>query len=189
MVKLSESHLNIIQLLLQAGADPSQKNFKQNFPLLSLAEKNSQDQKISAKFVKLLLKNGARVDSPRHNSDTKLEEFALGEAVRNENIEIVKVLLKNNADMNIPLADKSGIYTPLGLAIRTQNASLIKLFVKHGQTQCVYNEHRTNNDLTDCINLIMSYYTRDIRKELTLKDPSLPFLKSIPFDARLIGKY
>ena len=167
MVKLSESHLNIIQLLLHAGADPSQKNFKQNFPLLSLAEKNSQDQKISAKFVKLLLKNGARIDSSRHHSDTKLEEFALGEAVRNENIDIVKVLLKNNADRNIPLADKSGIYTPLGLAIRTQNASLIKLFVKHGQTQCVYNENRTSNDLTDCINLAVATRNNQIIELVT----------------------
>ena len=45
------------------------------------------------------------------------------------------------------------------------------------------------HNLVDSINLILSYYTRDVRRELPQREVTLPFLQSFPFELRLIGKY
>merc|ERR1719277_1925406 len=68
---LSASQLNIIQHLLSSGADPNIRNNEKSFPLLSLAKKTDQDQKLIAKYAALLLENGAKPGLGKINEITQ----------------------------------------------------------------------------------------------------------------------
>ena len=173
---MSASQLNIIQHLLSSGADPNLKNNEQNFPLLSLAQKNDQDQKINAKYVTLLLENGAKPDLGRINEITLTRETSLSESIMHGNTELVKILLLFNASMNIPVTDeKNNHFTPLGAAVKKKSSTLIKLFLKYGQLNCIYKEaSETNkNDLSDCIEMAIATRNTEIINLLTKSAPDV----------------
>lgn len=63
------------------------------------------------------------------NELTDTGDTPLLAAIRDENIEVIDVLLKNGADPNF--SDKQGWY-PLHFATQKQNMEMVKLLVKHG---------------------------------------------------------
>ncbi|KAK2706236.1 hypothetical protein QYM36_016318 [Artemia franciscana] len=135
------SNLDLVKLLLKRGANPNCEE------CLHLAVEKGR-----ADMCELLIDSGAKLDAMNANKDTPLLI-----AIRNNNLELVKLLLKRGANPNCGeylhlnvkkgsadvcnLLIKSGAEidatnvhgeTPLGTAIKTSNLDLVKLLLKRG---------------------------------------------------------
>ncbi|KAK2723984.1 hypothetical protein QYM36_002353 [Artemia franciscana] len=138
---IKTSNLDLVKLLLKLGANPNCEE------CLHLAVEKGR-----ADMCELLIDSGAKLDAMNANKDTPLLT-----AIRNNNLELVKLLLKRGANPNcgecLHLAVKKGgadlcnlliksgaeldatnVYgeTPLGTAIKTSNLDLVKLLLKLG---------------------------------------------------------
>ncbi|XP_065557977.1 putative ankyrin repeat protein RF_0381 [Artemia franciscana] len=138
---ISTSNLDLVKFLLNRGANPNCGE------CLHHAVKEGR-----ADICKLLIGFGAKLDAMNAKKDTPLLI-----AIRNNNLELVKLLLKRGANPNcgeyLHLAVKKGSAdvcnlliksgaeidatnvhgeTPLGTAIKTSNVDLVKLLLKRG---------------------------------------------------------
>jgi serine/threonine-protein phosphatase 6 regulatory ankyrin repeat subunit B len=96
-----------IQRLLAEGSDVNVADFRGWYPLHRAVEKNN------AKLTKLFLESGAKLENrlaPNHCMGYNTECTALSIAVQNSNLDLVKLLIDNGADVNSK--DSSG-WTPL----------------------------------------------------------------------------
>eukprot|EP00092_Neocalanus_flemingeri_P024493 GFUD01026561.1.p1 GENE.GFUD01026561.1~~GFUD01026561.1.p1 ORF type:complete len:899 (-),score=198.15 GFUD01026561.1:15-2711(-) len=143
--------------LLKAGSDPDLKNKKGKFPIMILSEKDSKEQSTNAKWVDLLLENGASVNSYylTNIDGVEFKETALTVATMKGATEIVKVLLIFDALYNIPIHGKyEKLILPLGISIQLKNLELTKLFLEHGAKHCYYNSIAEKSpELDGCMEL------------------------------------
>ena len=132
---VSNSKKEIVQTLLEAGADPNQKSKGRFSPLISACDKYRPNLEI----IKLLFEYGADPNVQDYDGSTPLHI-----AVRNDNSEITELLLTNGADPNIQ--DNIG-NTPL----HTYANYIIKnLLIKHGADETIKNDQgKTWDEMTD----------------------------------------
>ena len=159
---LSTIHPQILTQLITAGADPNLKNKNGDFPILILSRKDIKTQDVISKFITLLLKKGSKVnlfkDQKVKGKDFK--ETALVAATQQGSVNIVKLLLKFGASIDIPTASKtSASLFPLGLSIQLKHIELTKVLLEHGASQC-YNSSTSNQEaLEGCMDIAVG--TRD----------------------------
>ena len=132
---VSNSKKEIVQTLLEAGADPNQKSKGRFSPLISACDKYRPNLEI----IKLLFEYGADPNIQGEDGNTPLHI-----AVRNDNSEITELLLTNGADPNIQ--DNIGntpLHTPANYIIKN-------LLIKHGADETIKNaKGKTWDEMTD----------------------------------------
>jgi len=110
----------LVELLLEKGADPNNKNQYNTTPLI-IAVKNNDN-----KLVKLLLDKGAN-PNVMQNGDWAVP---LIDAIKSNNMEIIQMLLDHGADVNMKgLGQRNSLLT--AVAAR-RSPTIIKLFLDHG---------------------------------------------------------
>ncbi|XP_029449277.1 ankyrin repeat and SOCS box protein 3 isoform X2 [Rhinatrema bivittatum] len=107
------------KILLKAGADPNQITYEETTPLFLAVENGHTD------VVKLLLRHGANVNGYHSWSGWN----ALHQASFKEYSEIIKLLLKNEADKECQ--DDFGI-TPLFIAAQYGRVESLRILASHG---------------------------------------------------------
>ncbi|XP_006873616.1 PREDICTED: ankyrin repeat and SOCS box protein 3 [Chrysochloris asiatica] len=146
----SQGHWKIIQILLEAGADPNATTSEKTTPLF-LAVENGQ-----INGVKLLLRHGANVNG----SHSMCGWSALHQASFQENSEIIKLLLKKGA--NKEWQDDFGI-TPLFVAAQYGKLESLTLLISSGaNVNCQALDKATplfiaaQEGHTQCVELLLS---------------------------------
>lgn len=120
-----ENSIEIMKILLNAGADPNSLNFKGNTPLQDALFSNySNDQ------IEYLIRRGADVNVRDRHDETPLHKMAhimQSFEVDGENlVGLAEVLVKNKADVNAQNVEDC---TPLHFA--TSSAKLVEVLLKH----------------------------------------------------------
>lgn len=115
-----ESHYEVIETLLENGADVNAKDHDGKTALHFLAYQSN------LKVVQLVLKHGADVNA-RDNTG----RIPLSEAISFDNYEIVRLLVSNNSNVN-NVNNTSSRMTILQGACRKKDMKIIKLLVKNG---------------------------------------------------------
>uniref|UniRef100_A0ABD2XH89 Uncharacterized protein n=1 Tax=Trichogramma kaykai TaxID=54128 RepID=A0ABD2XH89_9HYME len=108
--KLKEIDLEVLQLLVQYGADVNRADKDDDSPLMVLfnSEYNeSKDTAIRIEALKILLKNGADVKCVNHEGLTIFKKIILCDPTNPDTAVALELLLKNGADPNIKV-DESG---------------------------------------------------------------------------------
>jgi len=132
----------VIMELIKAGADPNLKNKEGTFPLLILARKDSKEQEVNAKWARLLLENGAKVDlyNVKNSEESEFNETALVAATKNGATEIVRILIEFGAIFDNPVNSESEkLLLPLGISIQLKNIKLAKVLLEQGAKACYHN--------------------------------------------------
>lgn len=134
-------HVEIVKVLLEAGADVNAKSGRSGLtPLHEAAKKEHVDEAAKnghVETVKVLLKAGADVNAEDGDGDTPLLyaagkrtiEDILNPAVNFEKVEIVKMLLKEGANVNAK--NKNG-RTPLYWPMKQGKDNVVKVLVEAG---------------------------------------------------------
>lgn len=138
------SHLGMIDFLLNKGADINTRNYKGNSILHHLVKKFDIEQ------IKLFSSYGADV-----NLKNDKNEIPLFKAIRKSSIKIVKPLIEHGSDV---IAKNKSQETPLHQACEADNQQLkiIKLLVENGaRIQSVNMEyfHASNR----CLKIFLNY--------------------------------
>jgi ankyrin repeat protein len=121
-----EGRLERVKKLISSYGLPD----SEGYALLCDAVKNKHTE-----VVKLLLTNGSKVN----NENDLLSDTHHHFAVRNGDIEIVKVLLDRGAYID---AVKSYVFTPLHIAVESKKVEIVELLLNHGA--CVNVRHYNN---------------------------------------------
>ena len=117
-IAVENGHLNVAELLLNAGANISAKDNLSQTPLHDACLTNNLG------IAKLLVDAGADLSVKGNSSQTPLQL-----ACWKENLGIIKLLVDAGADLSVK--DHVG-RTPLHLACRTDNLGIVKLLVDAG---------------------------------------------------------
>ncbi|XP_062934804.1 ankyrin repeat and SOCS box protein 3 isoform X2 [Cynocephalus volans] len=115
----SQGHWKIVQILLDAGADPNEATLEETTPLFLAVENGQID------VLRLLLRHGADVNG----SHSMCGWNSLHQASFQENAEIVKLLLKKGA--NKECRDDFGI-TPLFVAAQYGKLESLSILISSG---------------------------------------------------------
>ncbi|XP_038534707.1 ankyrin repeat and SOCS box protein 3 isoform X4 [Canis lupus baileyi] len=115
----SQGHWKIVQILLEAGADPNATTLEETTPLFLAVENGQID------VLRLLLRHGANVNG----SHSMCGWNALHQATFQENAEIIKLLLKKGA--NKECQDDFGI-TPLFVAAQYGKLESLSILISSG---------------------------------------------------------
>ncbi len=115
---VENGNVEIVELLLNAGAKVTVKNYEKRTPLMML------DEDASADMVNMLLRSGAAINAVDKNKNTVLI-LAAGNASE----EIVRVLLLNGANMNAQ--NKKG-RTALMQAVEAGNLENVRALLESG---------------------------------------------------------
>nr|XP_011711518.1 ankyrin repeat and SOCS box protein 3 isoform X4 [Macaca nemestrina] len=115
----SQGHWKIVQILLEAGADPNATTLEETTPLFLAVENGQID------VLKLLLQHGANVNG----SHSMCGWNSLHQASFQENAEIIKLLLKKGA--NKECQDDFGI-TPLFVAAQYGKLESLSILISSG---------------------------------------------------------
>ena len=116
--------IEIINELIRVGADVNYIAANQQMPLTLAISKSRND------LFSLLLENGASINY--------LESDALHTVVRNDNIDIAKILISNGFDVN----KKDGYnYTPLRIAVDNSNIEIVRLLIAAGADVNIGNKY------------------------------------------------
>ena len=113
-------HMEIVQLLLENGANTNAKRNDGWAPLHDAAAQGHEE------IAELLIANGADINTKDDGERTPLYAAA-GKGQKN----IVEILIAKGADVNAISKDGRG-YTPLDLAIHYKRAETADLLRKHG---------------------------------------------------------
>ncbi|UNF62747.1 ankyrin repeat domain-containing protein [Spiroplasma poulsonii] len=108
----------IVQLLLDKGADVNLQNKNGDIPLITAIKNND------LKMVQLLLDNGADINLQNKNVDIPLIT-----AIKNNDLKMVQLLLDKGADVN--LQNKNGLI-PLDYAMDRNNKELVQFLIDNG---------------------------------------------------------
>lgn len=124
---VKNGHKEVVEMLINAGADIDKQDTYGNTALLQAAYKGYKE------IVELLLEKGADVNIKSNGSDT-----ALLMAVQEDYSDIIDLLLKNHADINVQngLGD-----TPLIEAAASGNARVVMLLLKKGANIRIKNKN------------------------------------------------
>ncbi|XP_065785370.1 ankyrin repeat and SOCS box protein 3 isoform X1 [Muntiacus reevesi] len=146
----SQGHWKIIQILLEAGADPNATTLEETTPLFLAVENGQMD------VLRLLLRYGANVNG----SHSMCGWNALHQATFQENAEIIKLLLKKGA--NKECQDDFGI-TPLFVAAQYGKLESLRILVSSGaNVNCQALDKATplfiaaQEGHTECVELLLS---------------------------------
>lgn len=123
----SQGALEIVELLLQAGAQVNNKDDNEATPLIRACM-----YKKDPRLVKILIDHGADVNSAMCSGETALH-FACSEGVP----EIVECLLKAGASLHV--RECNGV-TPLSVAIRKGHEEIVKLLLALPAIDCEEND-------------------------------------------------
>ena len=115
-IAVKKGYSDIALYLIKKGANVNAVNYSGQQPLQCAIQSDSLE------LTKALLKAGAKIDNK--NSATLLRT-----AIAKGNVEIVSLLIKNNADINVK--DDQG-ETPLFWAVDQRNLVLVDLLIKKG---------------------------------------------------------
>ncbi|XP_036847283.1 ankyrin repeat and SOCS box protein 3 [Manis javanica] len=115
----SQGHWKIIQILLEAGADPNATTLEETTPLFLAVESGHID------VLRLLLRHGANVNG----SHSMCGWNALHQGTFQENAEVIKLLLKKGA--NKECQDDFGI-TPLFVAAQYGKLESLNILISSG---------------------------------------------------------
>ncbi|XP_008978918.3 ankyrin repeat and SOCS box protein 3 isoform X1 [Callithrix jacchus] len=115
----SQGHWKIVQILLEAGADPNATTLEETTPLFLAVENGQID------VLRLLLRHGANVNG----SHSMCGWNSLHQASFQENTEIIKLLLKKGA--NKECQDDFGI-TPLFVAAQYGKIESLSILISSG---------------------------------------------------------
>lgn len=153
-------HLEMVQLLIDIGADVNIQD-KDNFtPLHSIIDGNQNNW---FECIELLLKNRANVNTKHCWQESGYQETPLITAVRNEvYIEVIKLLLKNGADVNIVDSDGD---KAINYAYDHNLNDVIKLLEEYGAK---YDGKITNEEQIErnfALGMVESYKLRNNRKD------------------------
>ncbi|XP_052503459.1 ankyrin repeat and SOCS box protein 3 isoform X1 [Budorcas taxicolor] len=146
----SQGHWKIIQILLEAGADPNATTLEETTPLFLAVENGQID------VLRLLLRYGANVNG----SHSMCGWNALHQATFQENAEIIKLLLKKGA--NKECQDDFGI-TPLFVAAQYGKLESLSILISSGaNVNCQALDKATplfiaaQEGHTECVELLLS---------------------------------
>ena len=129
-----EGYLEIVQLLVEHGADVNYNAFR-GFTPIRIAARNGH-----LKIVKFLAENGADIDSKAMDGATPLEH-----AASKGHYEIVKFLIEKGANVNNK--DEEGDF-PIGEAAKYGYTDIIKLLIENNADLSLKNaEDKTAYDL------------------------------------------
>ena len=120
MIAATNGNTDIVQLLIEAGADPNGTGEDISGPLSRAAFMSHFE------VAKLLVKAGAKVNIRKSLSSAG--ETILAHYANLERVELVKLLLEQGA--NADIGDKFG-WTPLMNAVHSQNLEMVKLLLPH----------------------------------------------------------
>ena len=135
--------------------------------MLAQRDDDAEDEKIIGKLASLLIDSGAQTELVRLNKISGVRDTVLGEAVRSENLELIKILLEANTDVNVPINEKTDNLTPLGYALKIKNQKLMKLLLEKNVEKCFIASD--TNDLNDCVDLAVSSRNSEIINLITNK--------------------
>jgi ankyrin repeat protein len=110
-------HLEVAQLLLEAGANPNLPGVADCLPLIETAERGKTEH------LRLLLEYGADV-----NARDALQRSALALCAARGDVEAVRLLLDHGADVNA--GDELG--TALNKAAQGRHAAVVRLLIERG---------------------------------------------------------
>ncbi|XP_029088159.1 ankyrin repeat and SOCS box protein 3 isoform X1 [Monodon monoceros] len=146
----SQGHWKIIQILLEAGADPNATTLEETTPLFLAVENGQID------VLRLLLRYGANVNG----SHSMCGWNTLHQATFQENAEIIKLLLKKGA--NKECQDDFGI-TPLFVAAQYGKLESLSILISSGaNVNCQALDKATplfiaaQEGHTECVELLLS---------------------------------
>lgn len=120
-IAVSFGNVEIIESLLDNGADPDLTNSQGTTALMEAAKGFSRDTEVDAEIIRLLLERGA---------NPNIEGFgtALTDAIRFQQPQLASILLANGADPNLAAFD--GV--PLKVAVRAKSAESVRLLLEAG---------------------------------------------------------
>jgi uncharacterized protein len=116
MLAISLERADIVKILLKAGANLYDSPYFEDIPLGLTVRKGNFE------IVELLLQSGA---NPNRSGDSP----PLSDAVGGKHIDIIKLLINWNADINLT---DSGRISPLMIAAAGGNLEIVKLLVEAG---------------------------------------------------------
>ena len=151
-VEKESDALEVVNLLLKRGADPTRRNEFGNTPLHDAAY-GSKDPEV----VKTLLENGADVHSRGEQEDTPLHNA--------DNPAVIETLVEYGADVH---ALSKGDYTPLHIAaLRNKSPEALRALLRHGaDVSARNNQDETPMDIAQkhrnvmAINILKEYSCR-----------------------------
>jgi ankyrin repeat protein len=153
-------HEHLVLLLLERGADVEAAMDNGAKPLYISATQGR------VQIAKLLLRAYANIES----FNSKTQRTALCQAITNNHIEIVKLLLDGGVSLNTLL---SGRNTPLYIAARNNNAQIVELLLEYGADKTI--------QLGDG-STVEDHIEQGSSVAMVLRQP--PILKGPPFNAR-----
>ena len=115
-----ELYLNLIEILINNGADVNYFNDAFESPAFQLVSLNKP------KLLKLILENGADINFVGDESLTPLLRACL-----DQNVELVELILKYSTTEFINKSGSLHVKTPLGLALYYNNLDIIELLLQN----------------------------------------------------------
>lgn len=182
--------LDIVQYLIQKGADVNQCTKSNESPLFGASSRGYVD------VVKLLVQRGAVVNQCNTNDQSSLhkaseggyfnvveylvdqgarvnqqntdEETSLFKASRNGHLNVVEYLVQNGADVNQCNKDKK---TPLYNAVKIRHLNMVKFLIENKADLTV----RTNDYISPLKLAIWSHYSEIATELIRIENHSIPF--------------
>jgi ankyrin repeat protein len=134
------NYYDLIKKLIERGADVNIRNTNYGeHPLFLFIRRASNLQEDDEKLVKLFIEHGADINVQRVNCSNMKRDTMLHVAVRNQNVPLCIILLKNNADLSIRNADQQ---TAIDIAERFNDGKMHALINN-------YVEYRRYNDVSE----------------------------------------
>jgi ankyrin repeat protein len=134
LAAIGNGYIDVIQMLLSAGADPNQKSSHGEVPIIVACDKYNP----STEMIQLLIENGVNIDEQNDVGKTALHISAA-----EDKFEVVKLLLSHGANPNVQ--DENG-NTPLVFS----GFKMSNLLIEHGADESIKNNNgHTYGEVTD----------------------------------------